>query len=77
MCVPPSPQVEGELGRMEMSANTKQDLMKHDSDVAGSLMVLLGEDWNFINDPAGADGMLSSDGKVHILKSRLYSHCVW
>ena len=45
--------VEGELGRMQMSANTKLDLMKHDSDVAGSLMVLLGEDWNFIRDQSG------------------------
>ena len=64
------PQVEGELGRMEMSANTKQDLMKHDSDVAGSLMVLLGEDWNFINDPGGAEGILSPDGKSETLTPR-------
>ena len=41
--------VEGELGRMQMAEHTGQLLMKqHDSDVAGSLMVLLGEDWNFL-----------------------------
>ena len=61
--------VEGELGRMQMSANTKQDLMKHDSDVAGSLMVLLGEDWNFMDDN-GNEGMLSSDGKSETLTPR-------
>jgi len=57
--------VEGELGRMEMSASTKHDLMKHDTDVAGSLMVLLGEDWNFINDQ-GAEGLLSSEVCIYL-----------
>jgi hypothetical protein len=63
--------VEGELGRMEMSANTKHDLMKHDTDVAGSLMVLLGEDWNFLNDPvSGGEGLASNDGKSETLTPR-------
>jgi PAS domain-containing protein len=63
--------VEGELGRMEMSANTKHDLMKHDTDVAGSLMVLLGEDWNFLDDPvSGGEGLVSTDGKSETLTPR-------
>jgi len=37
--------VEGELGRMMMSEHTNRELRKHDSDVAGSLLVLLGEGW--------------------------------
>ena len=61
--------VEGELGRMQMSANTKQDLMKHDSDVAGSLMVLLGEDWNFMEEHRN-EAMLSTDGKSETLTPR-------
>lgn len=61
--------VEGELGRMQMSANTKQDLMKHDSDVAGSLMVLLGEDWNFMDDNVN-EAMLSNDLKSETLTPR-------
>ena len=56
--------VEGELGRMQMSANTKLDLMKHDSDVAGSLMVLLGEDWNFIKDQSGGHVEDDDDGSI-------------
>ena len=56
--------VEGELGRMQMSANTKLDLMKHDSDVAGSLMVLLGEDWNFIRDQSGGHFEDDDDGSI-------------
>ena len=62
--------VEGELGRMEMSANTKQDLMKHDTDVAGSLMVLLGEDWNFMDEHGGGEGVMSCDGKSETLTPR-------
>jgi hypothetical protein len=61
--------VEGELGRMKMSANTKHDLMKHDNDVAGSLMVLLGEDWNFINQDHSEGGM-SLGGKSEALTPR-------
>lgn len=30
-----------------MSEQTNKELMKHDSDVAGSLLVLLGEGWKF------------------------------
>lgn len=37
--------VEGELGRMLMSEHTSRELRKHDDDVAGSLLVLLGEGW--------------------------------
>eukprot|EP00292_Cryptomonas_paramecium_P013979 CAMPEP_0113702508 /NCGR_PEP_ID=MMETSP0038_2-20120614/25242_1 /TAXON_ID=2898 /ORGANISM="Cryptomonas paramecium" /LENGTH=230 /DNA_ID=CAMNT_0000626665 /DNA_START=458 /DNA_END=1147 /DNA_ORIENTATION=+ /assembly_acc=CAM_ASM_000170 len=37
--------VEGELGRMVLSERTNKEVIKqHDSDVAGSLLVLLGED---------------------------------
>mmetsp|Transcript_55027 Transcript_55027/g.129775 ORF Transcript_55027/g.129775 Transcript_55027/m.129775 type:complete len:703 (+) Transcript_55027:274-2382(+) len=42
--------VEGELGRMQMSEMTNKELRKHDSDVAGSLLVLLGEDWKYLNE---------------------------
>mmetsp|Transcript_19671 Transcript_19671/g.40067 ORF Transcript_19671/g.40067 Transcript_19671/m.40067 type:complete len:698 (+) Transcript_19671:290-2383(+) len=55
--------VEGELGRMEMSQQTTKELMRqHDSDVAGSLMVLLGEDFGFSFDNQGGEGM-SEDGR--------------
>jgi len=37
--------VEGELGRIQMKEETNKGLMAHDSDVAGSLLTLLGEDW--------------------------------
>jgi hypothetical protein len=36
-------QVEGELGRIQMKEQTNKGLMAHDSDVAGSLLTLLGE----------------------------------
>jgi hypothetical protein len=42
--------VEGELGRMQMSEMTNKELRKHDSDVAGSLLVLLGEDWKYLRE---------------------------
>mmetsp|Transcript_34757 Transcript_34757/g.108816 ORF Transcript_34757/g.108816 Transcript_34757/m.108816 type:complete len:699 (-) Transcript_34757:114-2210(-) len=51
--------VEGELGRMELSALTQKDLIQHDSDVAGSLAVLLGEDWKFVYDNPGRESALS------------------
>ena len=35
--------VEGELGRLQMKEQTNKGLMQHDSDVAGSLLTLLGE----------------------------------
>eukprot|EP00960_Hanusia_phi_P066838 766484-Hanusia_phi.AAC.2 len=40
--------VEGELGRMQMTEQTNRALMNQDSDVAGSLLTLLGEDWKFL-----------------------------
>mmetsp|Transcript_47977 Transcript_47977/g.114008 ORF Transcript_47977/g.114008 Transcript_47977/m.114008 type:complete len:721 (+) Transcript_47977:190-2352(+) len=47
--------VEGELGRMQMLETTEKELMKHDQDVAGSLLVLLGEEWGVANNaPPGA-----------------------
>eukprot|EP00292_Cryptomonas_paramecium_P007797 CAMPEP_0113689234 /NCGR_PEP_ID=MMETSP0038_2-20120614/17029_1 /TAXON_ID=2898 /ORGANISM="Cryptomonas paramecium" /LENGTH=346 /DNA_ID=CAMNT_0000610239 /DNA_START=270 /DNA_END=1307 /DNA_ORIENTATION=- /assembly_acc=CAM_ASM_000170 len=49
--------VEGELGRMEMAEHANKELIKqHDSDVAGSLLMLLGEDFTglpFSRDSAG------------------------
>lgn len=41
--------VEGELGRIQMKAETNKGLMAHDSDVAGSLLTLLGEDWEMFS----------------------------
>jgi len=56
--------VEGELGRMQMAEHTEHLLMKqHDSDVAGSLMVLLGEDWNFLYD-SSTSRSVDDDGSV-------------
>uniref|UniRef100_A0A7S4KJ92 Phosphodiesterase n=1 Tax=Guillardia theta TaxID=55529 RepID=A0A7S4KJ92_GUITH len=67
--------VECELGRLEMSEHTRQHIVKqHDSDVAGSLMVLLGEDWNFLYDggtmsDARSDGEGDGDGTPRSLES--------
>ena len=42
--------VEGELGRIQMKEQTNKGLMAHDSDVAGSLLTLLGEDWELLRE---------------------------
>jgi len=42
--------VEAELGRIQMNEETNKGLMAHDSDVAGSLLTLLGQDWDFLRD---------------------------
>mmetsp|Transcript_7839 Transcript_7839/g.18477 ORF Transcript_7839/g.18477 Transcript_7839/m.18477 type:complete len:700 (+) Transcript_7839:296-2395(+) len=49
--------VEGELGRMQMSQQTTKELMQHnDREVAGSLMVLLGEDFGLNFNAQTSDG---------------------
>jgi hypothetical protein len=65
--------VEGELGRIQMKEATNKGLMTHDSDVAGSLLTLLGQDWDFRPmpdetthkvQPEGADGDVETSDHV-------------
>jgi len=63
--------VEGELGRIQMKEATNKGLMTHDSDVAGSLLTLLGQDWDFTPDettqkvqPEDADGDVEASDHV-------------
>eukprot|EP00802_Teleaulax_amphioxeia_P001333 Tamp_01335.p1 GENE.Tamp_01335~~Tamp_01335.p1 ORF type:complete len:712 (+),score=206.96 Tamp_01335:78-2213(+) len=57
--------VEGELGRIQMKEATNKGLMTHDSDVAGSLLTLLGEEWDFMRDDAtGKEAQDLSDDEV-------------
>ena len=74
--------VEGELGRIQMKEETNKGLMAHDSDVAGSLLTLLGEDWEMFSrknegatsavadaEPDGLDRALSGEHNVSSLGS--------
>jgi len=53
--------VEAELGRIQMNEETNKGLMAHDSDVAGSLLTLLGQDWDFLRDTTQKNMQLSKD----------------
>uniref|UniRef100_A0A6T8JUN8 Phosphodiesterase n=3 Tax=Hemiselmis andersenii TaxID=464988 RepID=A0A6T8JUN8_HEMAN len=55
--------VEGELGRMLMSEHTSRELKKHDSDVAGSLLVLLGEGWQYQEQHKSLDTQAEEEGE--------------